>query len=155
MRLVPACLSASFLGLLLLWFIDGNFFYWSKNVATYGYTLLAMFFGAVLFQVMHEKRAVALSRCLRSQFMRQCGKYSYALYMVHVPVASLLYPAIFQALDKYGLNVNYEIGFLMFAFAAFAVSWLLSVASWHLFEKHILSLKRYFIYSPRAEAPSK
>ena len=78
--------------------------------------------------------------------MTQCGKYSYALYMVHVPVASLLFPIAMRALGSLREHVGYEPVYLLAALICFAASWVLALASWFVVEKPILSLKRYFSY---------
>ena len=61
-------------------------------------------------------------------FMTRCGKYSYALYMVHVPVASLLYPRILGGLAGIRSVIGYEGVFLIAAAASFALSWALAVS---------------------------
>ena len=86
-------------------------------------------------------------RILSNGFMTRCGKYSYALYMVHVPVASFLYPRIAGGLAGAMPIIGYEGVFLVSAAASFALSWALAVSSWYLFEKRILALKRFFTYS--------
>jgi peptidoglycan/LPS O-acetylase OafA/YrhL len=146
-RLLRGAAVIAFCGLLAVRFVDEDFFFWSKNMATYGYTLIVILFGSMLVFAMRGERSGGLSRVLSSRFMTLCGRYSYALYMVHVPVAGLLLPLTFRALEKFRPVIGYEGTFLTFAVASFVVSWSLAVASWYLFEKHVLALKRYFTYS--------
>lgn len=153
--MLPATALLALLGLLCVRYADGDLFYWSTNMATYGYTLIATLFGALLLHVLNEERQSSLQhRLLASRFMKQCGKYSYALYVVHVPVASFLYPMIASRLAGAVTTIGYEAIFLFSAVSSFAVSWLLALLSWTLFEKRFLSLKRFFTYSvpPRSVA---
>ena len=85
--------------------------------------------------------------------MTRCGNYSYALYMVHVPVASLVFPLVLRLLDKPRAVVGYDAVFLFTAIVAFAVSWGIAAASWHLFEKRVLALKRHFTYAEEDAPP--
>ena len=148
-RLLPAVTVVAALGLVVIRLVDGDLFYWSRYMATYGYTLIAVLFGALLVTVLRTDSKASFSRVLFSnRFMTRCGKYSYALYMVHVPVASLLHPLVMGASDKFKPLVGYEMTYVLFIAASFLVSWGLAVASWNLFEKPILSLKRHFSYSP-------
>ena len=147
-RAVPAAAAVAALGLLAVRYADGDLFFWSKNMATYGYTLIAVLFGAFLVRVLGGRREASMrQRILSNGFMTRCGKYSYALYMVHVPVASFLYPRIAGGLAGAMPIIGYEGVFLVSAAASFALSWALAVSSWYLFEKRILALKRFFTYS--------
>ena len=123
-------------------------------MATYGYTFAAILSGALLVWTLLGKNTFGLGWFLRTGFMRQCGKYSYALYMVHVPVASLLFPLTSRILDRFANEISQNSVFLVGGAASFAVSWMLAVASWHLFEKHALGLKRYFSYAPSGGTPA-
>ncbi len=89
-------------------------------------------------------RVLGLDRFLASHFMTQTGKYSYALYVVHVPIANVAAPAITRLL---GAHLGTALSFAVFAVAAFGASWLTAILSWHLFEKRVLALKRYFEYA--------
>ena len=149
--LLAAALAA--FGLLAVRIADGDLFFWSRNMATYGYTLIVVLFGVLLIQVVLGRSSL-LTSILSNGFMTRCGKYSYALYMFHVPVASLLYPLVMRALDRFKPMIGYEAIFLVFFFLSFALSWGIAVSSWYLFEKRILALKRYFTYAnePRPAA---
>ena len=78
------------------------------------------------------------------RLVRCLGKYSYALYLLHVPLAFLILRRFDLSqltpkqtmLAEAGLFVLYVGGCVGAAFL-----------SWHLFEKHFLRLKRYLPYS--------
>ena len=123
-------------------------------MAAYGYTLIVVLFGSLLVHVAIGGARARVARWIFSRgFMTQCGKYSYALYMVHVPIASLLYPLVMRHLDRFKPIIGYEGLFIIFFAVAFAVSWGVAVASWYLFERHVLALKRHFSYVGEARAP--
>lgn len=153
LRLAPAAGLLALIGLVAVRLIDKDFFMWSRAMATYGYTFASILFGALLVWVLNGRRSLGFGWLLSTSFMRQAGKYSYALYMVHVPVASLLFPVAMRAMRRFEPVIGYQGIFLAGAALAFAASWLVAVASWHLFEKRILALKRYFTYSPPGAVP--
>ena len=98
---------------------------------------LALFWGAVLVWTL---RGGWWTRLVAWQPLRFLGKYSYALYLVQVPVAHLLWGF------GYGPGV---IGRLPHAALGISCSIALAYVSWHLWEKHWLALKSRF---PRATA---
>ena len=151
-RLAPFGVVVGLIGLLTVRVLDHNFFFWSKAMATLGYTCVAALAGALLVYVMRAGAADPLSRIFSSPFMAQCGKYSYALYLVHVPVAGFLFPLTFRVLDKFTGLTSYELTFVVFVAVSFAVSYSLSALSWHFFEGPIMKLKKYFTYSESGPA---
>jgi peptidoglycan/LPS O-acetylase OafA/YrhL len=149
-RAVPWAVAAALAGLLAVRLADQHFFFWGRAMAIYGYTLVVVVFAALLVHVLRLSGDKGLNRLLTTRFMRLCGNYSYALYLVHVPVASVLFPVVYGALRSHEHSIGYDATFLLGAFAAFAVSWALAVASWFLIEKRMLALKRFF---PSSSAP--
>ena len=65
-----------------------------------------------------------------------------------MPVASALFPRVSSALNEWAPGLGYDSVFAVYVVASFAVSWLMALLSWHLFEKRILALKRFFSYGP-------
>ena len=100
-----------------------------KNVLlTVGVTAFsAMSAGLLILSLYHPIRVVFSSRPLRS-----FGKYSYAIYVFHV----MLLPFV--------VSLRARLGSPLFIFFFEAVSFSLGWASWHLFEKYFLRLKRFF-----------
>jgi peptidoglycan/LPS O-acetylase OafA/YrhL len=147
-RLAPLAAVAALVGLAIVRVIDSNFFFWSKAMAACGYTFVAILSGALLVRTMQAEPSSLLSRVFSSRPMAQCGKYSYALYLVHVPVAGLLFPLTFRVLDRIPGLSSYELKFLVFVAIAFVVSYGLSVLSWYAFEGPIMKLKKHFAYAP-------
>jgi peptidoglycan/LPS O-acetylase OafA/YrhL len=76
-------------------------------------------------------------RWLCSPVLVSIGMYSYAMYMIHVPIRRLV-------TDWVSAHVGGTYELLLANFVALlAVSWALAWISWHLLERPILSLKRY------------
>lgn len=137
-------------GLLAVRVADGNAFFWSRHMATLGYTLAAILFGALLVWIISGKNTFGVDRIFVTRFMRQCGKLSYALYLVHVPVAGVVFPLCRRTLEQIEPLVGYDGVYLLCMVLSFAVSWIAAELSWRLFENPILSLKRYFSYGTQA-----
>ena len=153
-RLAPTAVIGGLIGLLAVRLVDHNFFFWSKAMATYGYTCVALLSGGLLTYVMRAERSSLLNRVFSNRAMASCGKYSYALYLVHVPVAGLLFPLTFRILDKLTGLTSYDLKFGVFVAVSFAVSYGMSVASWYVFEGPIMKLKKHFKYSEQVGASS-
>lgn len=126
---------------------DGNFFLWSKAMATYGYTFVTIVSGSLLIFVLGAKSSSIVARIFLNRFVTQCGKYSYALYLIHVPIAGVLFPLTLRVFEKYFPSVDYNIQFGVFWIVAFSISYGMAVISWYVFEKPVMSLKRYFSYA--------
>lgn len=112
---------------------------------TVGYSALALFFIAFILLGVASKGTL-LARTLESRALRTLGKYSYAIYVFHVPLIGVL---------RRALGVDFSDGTDLHRMAArtgftalslvviFGAAWL----SYHVFEKHFLALKRHFVAS--------
>jgi peptidoglycan/LPS O-acetylase OafA/YrhL len=117
---------------------------------TFGSTLLAVFFGALLVLVQTAAPASTIDRVFTSSFLRTFGKYSYGLYLVHLPLEAAIRDRLFGPSTKrplfffpmlFGSEFPGQLLFyVVAAAAAFGVAWL----SFHIFEKQFLKLKRLF-----------
>jgi peptidoglycan/LPS O-acetylase OafA/YrhL len=112
-----------------------------------GHTLLTLSFGFLIFAAATSSPRSWLVRFLSLPFLRACGKYSYGMYVIH----SVLHPWFmrFFPVDVYWQIVGHQLLavwiHVVFSVAAtFALGWL----SWHLYEKHFLKLKRFFVPRP-------
>ena len=121
----------------------------SLLVGTIGYSLLAIFFAALL--VCSLPAGSRLPRLLRSPALRRIGVVSYGIYIVH-PLCLLVVGA---AVAKLGVDVhnltgsplaNAGLALLMFSISAYALAEL----SFRYFERPILALKERF----RSSAPN-
>ena len=104
---------------------------------TWGILFLGLAFGALVFAV----ESGPSGRLFQSRTLRFFGTYSYGLYVYHW----LLNPLFFAHLPRTMFR-SYALSILTFQAGLFVATILVSLLSWHLFEKRVLSLKRFFQY---------
>jgi len=90
---------------------------------------------------------------LNSATLAAFGRYSYALYLIHIVVRNVFHGQLTELGGKLptvlGSQLPAQVGVLL---AGIGISYALAFASWHLFEKHFLALKRFFNYERRGSA---
>lgn len=112
---------------------------------TVGYSWLALCFAvAVTSAAVSATHAPASvwERALSAPSLRSLGKYSYAMYVFHKPLHDWVGKPL---LDHFGLfqRPSYPIA-LGYVVVATLATLSISILSYHLMEKHFLSLKRWF-----------
>ena len=143
---VPYVFALSLAALIGIRLSGGSWVFWTPEMAFTGYTLIALMCGAVLFAVIrYGSNHQWVRLLLENKPMMETGRYSYALYLIHVPVGVAL-ASLFHHFDLFDATYGYAIGYALFFAVALSLSWLLSWLSYHVFEKHILKLKRHFSY---------
>lgn len=124
------------------------------EIQTMGLTVLAVFFGAILVRAVAKSREEMdapgnsrskLVRLFESPLLRSFGKYSYAMYLFHLPLRAVPRDLIFQKKLPFlaGSQLPAQIAFTV---ACIAVTYVAAWLSWNLYEKHWLSLKRFVEY---------
>ncbi|HEY2721122.1 MAG TPA: acyltransferase [Chitinophagaceae bacterium] len=117
---------------------DPNFPVW----AIAGYTTFAAIFAMLIYEcVKKENRVITL--IFTNSMLRFLGKYSYGLYIFHWPVYLLIRPLTDQLTSGFflqGSTIQLTISSLIASVAGLVTS----ILSYHLFEKHFLSLKKKF-----------
>ena len=107
-----------------------------------GYTSFCFLFAIITYEAVSGKNRV-VSFVLRNPVLRMAGRYSYGLYVIHMPVKIFLQ-------DKLGFlrriipETDLFLTQLSSAILISATAFLLSIVSYHLFEKQFLKLKKYF-----------
>jgi peptidoglycan/LPS O-acetylase OafA/YrhL len=129
--------------LVLVRSVDASFRFREVGMSRIGYTAVALLAAALLIKA-HWGGESPYVRFLRSPFLVATGRYSYALYLIHVPLGLQLASVTGRWVRAADSPAVYDARFVAQAGVATAASWLLAMASWHLFEKHVLKLKRYF-----------
>lgn len=113
-----------------------------------GYPLLAAITAATIL-ICVEKRGQGLPdvtyRALSLPVLRSVGRFSFAMYVFQTPLRLLAGPQIRSALESHGLKGPY-----WYTAAFIFLTYLLGAASYYLFERHFLALKRYFRPPPAA-----
>jgi peptidoglycan/LPS O-acetylase OafA/YrhL len=126
---------------------------------TFGYLAIALVFGcAVLICVTDQGSNHRLCRIARWGALRSFGRYSYAIYVIHVCVKRCLRPILTVVAQRLWLPHAATIPPVLFAVFVLAInlgaSYLLAVVSWHIFEKYFLRLKKFFPYQIGTPAAS-
>ena len=112
-----------------------------------GLTLLALFFASCILVQIHGDRRMKSHRLLTAAPLRFFGKYSYGLYVLHIPIQLVV--------NHWMRNMagpSYEARPVMWMFFNSMAIVVLSIAaawlSWRLLENPFLQLKRYFAPRP-------
>jgi peptidoglycan/LPS O-acetylase OafA/YrhL len=118
---------------------------------TYGYTILAITFAALVLLVVldHERGRGWIGAAFKTAVLRSFGKYSYAIYVFHQPLNQMVGEPLLQRLLPRGVGLPAG-GLYMVSVTA--ASFAMAVVSYHGYEKHFLALKRYFPAGRRPDA---
>jgi peptidoglycan/LPS O-acetylase OafA/YrhL len=106
-------------------------------------TLWVIACASLLVLVVTASPGALLGRLGNSPLLHWLGKYSYGMYVF----ANLLIPSMASLVTAAGLAASLGsplAGQLCYAAIMSVLTGLLAVASWHLYEKHFLKLKRHF-----------
>jgi len=137
---------------LILW--RGLWDHWDVWIDTVGLSIMAIFYAALLIAVLSATPGPIRS-FFNWPFLRNIGKYSYGIYVLHVINAHLLWPVIERHLHLlplvFGSQLLRQIAvWIVMPFFSYCMAWI----SWHGFEKWFLLLKAKFPYRDKARAPS-
>ena len=143
---LPYCFSIALIALVIARVRDGAFYYWSHDTVLYGYTAIAIVGGCALLWALHSNPRGWFNRVLASPPLTSAGRYSYALYLIHAPAISFASMALMPRLAKSLPGWSYGARYCVVLAIVVVLSWTLAFASWHLFEKRVLALKKYFSY---------
>ncbi|NVN99440.1 MAG: acyltransferase [Geobacteraceae bacterium] len=120
--------------------IDATFvFKESPATNTFGYTLFAVMFAAVINVILFLPRGHLFLTVFDNKVFRLYGKHSYAIYIFHPLVNTIVWIKLLEQYqwEYFPASISY---FILSINGSLLVSWVL----WHLFEKHFLRLKRFF-----------
>ena len=119
-------------------------------VITCGYSLLAVFFSAILTLVLTSPQRSVLKHLFENRGLRLLGRYSYALYVFHHPILVLTRVIHFTVPELPTLFGSQLAGQFIYILISGGISLGLALASWHLYEAHFLKLKDRFSSTPKA-----
>jgi peptidoglycan/LPS O-acetylase OafA/YrhL len=126
--------------------VTGNFFYDNPLVATAGFTLAGLMFGAVLVLSLLSPPESKLYKLLTNGLLQRYGKYSYCIYLVHCLVILPIGYALAKVSGTSTLPAlagSSAVTFVPFLALIYAVALGVGALSWNLYEKHFLKLKAY------------
>jgi peptidoglycan/LPS O-acetylase OafA/YrhL len=119
-----------------LFFADIN--YMAGFSAIFGHTLFDVCWAALMGYLLLLPPQVIGNRFLSGRFLVTMGKYSYGMYVVHLPVWIVLTTGVKWMENRYGAipGVTWYL-----PVAAFLLTWLLGALSYHGLEKYFLRIK--------------
>jgi peptidoglycan/LPS O-acetylase OafA/YrhL len=115
---------------------------------TVGYSVVALYFAAlVLWAVASAAAGGKLGRALEARWLRVLGKYSYGIYVLHVPLADALRSKLVLDFSTGG-ELHRAVMRLGFTALCLGLVLVAAMISYHAFEARFLRLKRYFVPRP-------
>jgi peptidoglycan/LPS O-acetylase OafA/YrhL len=109
----------------------------------YGYTILALMFGALVLLVVldHERGRGGLGAIFQHRILRSFGTYSYGIYLFHQFINQLIGVPLLDRLLPGGIGIKAGLAYML---AVTAASYAIAFVSYHAYERHFLALKRHF-----------
>jgi peptidoglycan/LPS O-acetylase OafA/YrhL len=117
-----------------------------------GFPLIGLAMGGfVLAAYGHALHDSSTARALKTRFLRWCGRRSYALYLVHLPILIVLREnglALPRLTGSLGTVVGAHLALIA---VNVAVTFALASASWRFYERPFMALKERFSYGRAAD----
>jgi peptidoglycan/LPS O-acetylase OafA/YrhL len=145
-RYGPHAVLAGLAGYAALGWWDGDLLLESVPKQIVGYSFLALTASGLIASAISKPADSQWVRTFSSKWLRMFGRYSYCLYLIHLPVLWTMKDLVFdpnRAFRLFGSAMPAQAVFWLVA-AVPAVA--LAALSWRCFEEPILRLKRYFPY---------
>jgi peptidoglycan/LPS O-acetylase OafA/YrhL len=120
----------------------------SPGYVACGTAMLSLMFGSLLVLAAHAVKGTWTNRLFTNRLLTVYGKYSYAVYLLHMPIIIWISNYVLHPKDLtyHGTMLP---GLLLFYFITFSLSLVAGLISWHVLEKHFLKLKDYFPMEPK------
>jgi len=135
---LPVLLISTALVLLVAISPNSEQLYNNVPVRLAGYSVLAVMGGSSIIVSLTQDKSSLVRRFFRSKVLRFFGKYSYALYLIHPLILQIFLEVLWDAKFR-GWQA-----YVSYLFISFSLTVILSLLSWNLLEKRMLSLKRHF-----------
>jgi peptidoglycan/LPS O-acetylase OafA/YrhL len=145
-RSVPIVVIAGVAGIIACTILGGHTWWWNRRMQQYGYSLIAITAGAMLVSAISRPADSLWPRMLSAGWLRAFGKYSYSLYLIHLPVMRAVREYVFNPLQVETIGIGPWSEQVLFYGAATAPAFALAWLSWRFFEAPILRLKARFPY---------
>jgi len=119
--------------------------------SVFSYGLYASASASLIWFASTGTNANLLTRLLSVRLLRVLGKYSYGMYVLHVPMIPIMYLVLQRLLSLGHFELRSELATLtLFSIFGIACVFLAAALSFHLFERPFLRLKIRFNYSGRS-----
>lgn len=132
-------------GIAAIWAVRGVFKQGERLAYTLGITFVAAGSAALVIAACFAGEGTRIHRALSSAWLRALGRVSYGMYIVHLPILCVM---VVAGLDlrhaKPVLGGNLAPWLALETLLGGGFIYLVSLASWHAYEKRVLGLKRYF-----------
>lgn len=136
-RVAPAVALLSFVAALAIAMLRNKYINMDPVVLVAGYSVNACGFAGLVASVVSG--AGQARRIFSAAWLRFLGKYSYGIYIVHLPIAGIVLPAVRNGQIVSSQFVSFTVCFVWTTAASIAIAYVM----WHTLEKHMLALKRY------------
>jgi peptidoglycan/LPS O-acetylase OafA/YrhL len=144
-RSAPWILAAAAVTAVSCAFADGTPWWWGPWTQRVGDSAFALAAAGLIIAVLTRPASSLWPRALSAGWLRAFGKYSYCLYLIHLPIMRVVREFVL-APEQFGALGSPWIGQVLFyavaTIPAFGLSWL----SWKLYEAPILKFKERFAY---------
>lgn len=125
----------------------------SVSMRTFGFSINALL-AVSLIGVLCKREFPVLDSLFGGKFLRQCGKYSFGMYLFHVPVIHWLLsqgePLWRASVGVFGMGLPTQV---IFHVISIFMTLLVAMIFYHGYEKHFLKLKKYFEIRPELVRP--
>jgi peptidoglycan/LPS O-acetylase OafA/YrhL len=139
-RAIPALFAVAAAGLCAVLAIAKDPTNLNPEMIRFGFTPIAVLYAIFVFQAgVAPAKNGWFSKALRAGWLRSFGKYSYAIYIVHLPLALAAVEGKEIASAQWGWP--HALGSLV---GGVSLSFALALLSWELIEKRFLALKSRF-----------
>lgn len=143
----------SLIALAFIYSQRGQLYLYDGWVQIVGFTPIVLLFGLVVLNVATSGPQSLIHRAFAMPVLTGLGRYSYALYIFHVPVGQLLlrHAQVETAVPQMFGSALPQI--LFFILVAFSISMVGALVTWNLFEKRFLKLKDVLALREERPAP--
>jgi len=151
-KTIAAVALASLGGMVAIIVTSGDAWWWNPRMQQIGFSLIALGGAAMLIGAVTLPASSIWNRFLSAGWLRAFGKYSYCLYLIHLPIQRVVREYVFEPRDYNYMFPSPWVAQIIYYVLAIAPCYALAMLSWKVFEGPILRLKEKFPYEP-AERP--
>jgi peptidoglycan/LPS O-acetylase OafA/YrhL len=138
--------------LLILFTYFGGLDWTSREVQLLSLPLFAILFTSILLVTLTASEHSSLLKILNNRILISFGKYSYAMYLFHLPLRALVRDTLYGPVDFITVAGSRLPGQILFYVISIGITLLAAWLSWHMYEKHFLRLKTLFSVRPTVYA---